>query len=288
MKLIYQEEHFTCSNYIPKELNLGFKIFNLSSGEIFEKERFENNIIVFLLKGEIEIKCDDSEIKKIADKEFFLITQASSLSCCALTDSYMIVYVFFGHISMLCEYSKMLNYSSDFSDFKYNLKVLKFNKPLEVYIDMLEMYLRAGVNCVHMHELKKTELFLLLRMFYTKKDVYELFYPILGSDVDFKSKVLLQYQIGYNTKIMANQMAMSTIHFSRKFREEFGETFYRWTLAQKALAIRRKLSSPSITISDVINEFKFSSPSHFHKFCINEFGCTPAQFLRQLRCGNTR
>ena len=288
MKLFYPEEHFICSNYISPEIDFGFKILRLSEQEEYKKDFSTNNVIVFLLKGNIKIECNDSNRKQIADKEFFLIPQSSSFTLNALTESHLIIYLFSGQVSMLCEYSNLLNYSSYCSDFKYNFKVLQFNRPLEMYIELLDVYLQAGLNCVHLHQFKQQELFLLLRTTFTKQDVYEFFYPILGSDVDFKSKLLMKYKYEYNTKEMAKEMAMSTIYFSRRFKGEFGESFYKWTLSRKSQCIKRKLCSPCVTISEIIEEFKFSSPSHFYKFCVHEFGCTPSEFIRKLRHHNSK
>lgn len=283
MKLIYPEEHQTCCNYIPNDLNFGFKILSFPEGEVISSNSMQNNLIVFVLKGSIELECNDFEKKHYKNKEFFFLSQSSSIKCKVLTDCRLIVFSFTGHLSLLCENSNLLAYSCSCSDFQYNMKTLNFNKPLECFLVLMEMYLQAGVNCLHLHDLKKNELFLLFRTSFSKKDIYELFYPIIGADIDFRSKVLKKYQFGYSTKAMADALAMSTTNFSRTFQREFGVTFYRWTLLQKAKYVRHKLSSPHVTISDIIHELGFTSSSHFNKFCKSEFGHTPTEFIRHLR-----
>lgn len=95
--------------------------------------------------------------------------------------------------------------------------------------------------------------------------------------------MLKKYQFAFNTIEMADVLAMSTTYFSRRFQQEFGVTFYKWTLSQKAKYVRHKLTSPNVTISDIIHELGFTSPSHFNKFCKSEFGSTPTQLIRHLR-----
>lgn len=133
MKLMYPEEHLSCSNYIPSDLDFGFKILSLSEGEVLSRNCLQNNVVVFLLRVSLEVQCNEFEKKSFSRKEFFFLPQSSSLTCKVLTDTRLIAFSFTGHISLLCENFNLLTYASSCSDFQYDLKTLKFNRPLEFF-----------------------------------------------------------------------------------------------------------------------------------------------------------
>lgn len=283
MKLLYPEEHFNCKNYLPVEVDYGFKFFSMQIGETVSKNSLLNNAIVFVLEGEINIKCNEQDEKKIEQFHTFLLAQSSSLYCQAITETKIIIFFFKGHISLLCENSDLSSYSSSSTDPIDELKIIKFNKPLLSFLNLLEIYLQAGVNCIHLHEIKKSELFLLFRTSYNKKDIYDFFSPILKADINFRSKVIKAYVFGYNRKKMSNLLNISTSHFARIFQKEFGITYYQWTIIQKKRYIVTNLAIPNITIQDITETLGFTSTSHFSRFCKTEFGCTPGDLSKQLK-----
>ena len=57
---------------------------------------------------------------------------------------------------------------------------LSVRAPLDTFLHLLESYLQAGVNCKHLHELKERELFIIFRTAYTKSEIIQLLYPIMG------------------------------------------------------------------------------------------------------------
>ena len=83
-------------------------------------------------------------------------------------------------------------------------------------------------------------------------------------------------------------MGMSVPDMARKFKEEFGESVYSWLLKQKNARILAMLSYPSVTIKDVIYEFKFSSPASFNKYCKTHFGCPPRVLAERIKMKNQR
>ena len=82
---------------------------------------------------------------------------------------------------------------------------------------------------------------------------------------------------------LARVMGMSVPDMARKFKEEFGESVYSWLLKQKNARILAMLSYPSVTIKDVIYEFKFSSPASFNKYCKTHFGCPPRVLAERIK-----
>jgi AraC-like DNA-binding protein len=153
---------------------------------------------------------------------------------------------------------------------------------LTSFFDLLVTYLKGGIDCEHLHEIKEKEFFLVLRRCYSKEEIMSLLYPIIGIS-DFKSFVLQNYKEVENVSELADMSGMGRTAFDCKFREVFGISARQWMLKQIASHIRYKAMDPEITIKDVMNEFKFNSATHFNRFCKQQFDCTPGELLRQAR-----
>lgn len=73
-------------------------------------------------------------------------------------------------------------------------------EPLEIrdrlckFLELLVCYLEDGANCIHFHEIKLKELFWNIRFYYSRQELANFFYMIIGRSQDFKNKVLEQLQ----------------------------------------------------------------------------------------------
>ena len=86
-----------------------------------------------------------------------------------------------------------------------------------MFLHLLESYLQAGVNCKHLHELKERELFIIFRTAYTKSEIIQLLYPIMGIEVDFKAAVLKHKDRVRSKQELAELLGMSGSELHRKF-----------------------------------------------------------------------
>lgn len=77
---------------------------------------------------------------------------------------------------------------------------------------------------MHYHQIKRDELFLYLRAGYTKEELAQFFYPILGRDLDFKDFILTNSRKIFDVKDFATQANMSLSTFNRRFKETFNDT----------------------------------------------------------------
>lgn len=68
------------------------------------------------------------------------------------------------------------------NDIHYDFTPLEIRHPLNEFIDLLVFCLKSGMNCAHLHEIKHKEFFLYLRGFYTKEEIVQLFFPIMGKN----------------------------------------------------------------------------------------------------------
>lgn len=175
---------------------------------------------------------------------------------------------------MLAEKSEGINYA---------LQALKIHDLLKDYILLLIRYIQKGVNCYHLHEEKQQELFILLRACYTREEILFFFYPLITHDMDFRQIVLERYLEAKNVKEFARLTGYNISDFRNKFLVNFGEPVYQWMQKRKSNSIKFKLITENTDIATLSDEFGFSSPAHFNKFCKKVFGMPPAKLRKQLR-----
>jgi AraC-like DNA-binding protein len=225
----------------------------------------------------ITIDCNEFTDRIINQDECILIPKSADMSCKALRDTELLVLTF-DVMQDVCDKAMLQSYLPYYSQLTYTFTPTPIRYPLTSFVELLITYLKGGIDCEHLHEIKEKELFMVLRRCYSKEEIMNLLYPIIGV-TDFKSFVLRNYRDVENVSELVDLSDMGRTAFDCKFREVFGESARQWMLKQMAMRIRYKAMDPEITIKDVMNEFKFNSATHFNRFCKQQFNCTPGELL---------
>jgi AraC-like DNA-binding protein len=239
------------------------------------------NHLLFLRNGLLTIDCNEYTDRIIKKDECILIPKAAQMSCKALQDAELLVMTF-DVMQNVCDKVMLHSYRPFYAQITYNFTPTSIRHPLISFIDLLVTYLNGGIGCEHLHEIKEKEFFLVLRRCYSKEEIMNLLYPIIGIS-DFKSFVLENYRAVNNVSELVDLSGMGRTAFDCKFREVFGISARQWMLKQIATHIRYKAMDPEITIKDIMNEFKFNSATHFNRFCKQQFDCTPGELLRRYK-----
>ena len=277
MSVFYLEEHWTCSNYIS-DYNIGFKNCQIKQGEFIVPSDEKYHCLFFLIAGQADLYYE-SQVYNLRSDAFWFIPMSSDYKIYANTDTILIMNYFNKPIDF-CEKTALENLSGFLNQKPYTL-VLRINKPLRKFLSTIIFYINEGIFCKHFHEIKQKELFYILRYFYTKKEVAGLFAPIISKNIDFKNKVLANYSNANSVKELAQICNYSLSSFNRIFKKNFKENPYLWLQNQKVKFIAGRLSDKNIPLSQIIDEFRFSSPSHFTIFCKKHLNLTPSQFRKQ-------
>lgn len=282
MELFCNEEHMTCVSNVG-ESNFGFKVGVAAKGAYYRKfeSEIKANCLVFILEGETEITCDN--VRKLVKKgEFFFIPISSILETRTIQKVKYVAFSFlYGSIGT-CNKHMLSTYQDGIDCSKFEFTSFPIRRPINQFLNLLKDMVNLNINCGHLHELKVQELFILLRGLYTREEIVNIFYPIMGQEGDFRSIILDKHNTITSRHELAAITGMSVSSFSRKFKEEFGEPVYSWMLKQRSKRIYQMLSVPSIPVGDIVKEFDFSSPSHLTKYCRKQFGCTPTELRNRI------
>jgi AraC-like DNA-binding protein len=277
MSVFYLDEHRACSSYIS-DYNIGFKNCQIKQGEFVMPANKEHHCLFFLINGRIDLFYESQTCHLRKDTVWF-IPMSADYQIYATTDASLIMNYFNKPVDF-CEKTALENLSVLIEQ-KSHPSMLRINKPLKKFLSTLVFYMNEGIFCKHFHEIKQKELFYLLRYFYTKREVAGLFAPIISKNLDFKNIVLANYLSASSVKELAQICNYSLSSFNRIFKKNFNENPYFWLQNQKIKYIARRLSDKNVPLGQIIDEFRFSSPSHFTIFCKKHLNLTPSQFRKQ-------
>jgi AraC-like DNA-binding protein len=277
MKLLYAEEHVSCSEYVS-DYNVGFKHYRAQKGECFVFSNTDYNCLFFCLNGDITISFEEKNYFLTKNTiGFFPLCPEYKIQ--AMTNADIIIHYFDKPVD-LCEKLALESLSS-FIGKKAHTPLMRIKSPLKIFLTSMIFYLDQGASCKHLHEIKQKEMFFILRFFYTKEEVAGLFAPIITQNLDFKNKVLTNYLNINSVKELAEICNYSLSSFNRNFKNNFQENPYIWLQNQKLKYITVKLANKNVPFSQIIDEFKFSSPAHFTIYCKKHLHLTPTQFRRE-------
>lgn len=284
MELNYIKEHTSCVNYKTEE-DAGFALKEAALGEHFDnrQQEIKANHLIFILSGEVSITKDSKEETRVRAGEFIFIPLSSHYTGTVIQPGTYISLSFFHDTISLCDKHMLSSYLDKAQHTPLCFEPLSVRAPLDMFLHLLESYLQAGVNCKHLHELKERELFIIFRTAYTKSEIIQLLYPIMGIEVDFKAAVLKHKDRVRSKQELAELLGMSGFELHRKFTQEFGETVQSWLQKQKNKEILSRLNYDFISIKEVAYELGFGSAAGFNKYCKNNFGCSPSELRQEIK-----
>lgn len=271
----------SCVNYLS-DFVCGFSYWELNERAAFTLTNKKNNHIIFVVTGQLSIKCDQFDDILVCREEMIFLPNKSDCSYKVLSASKIMAFSF-DRFRNQCDKYTFQKLAEKSEGITYTLKAVKMHDLLKDYILLLIRYIQKGVNCYHLHEEKQQELFILLRACYTREEILFFFYPLITHDIDFRQIVLDRYPEAKNVQEFARLTGYNISDFRKRFLADFGEPVYQWMQKRKGSSIKFKLITENTDIATLSDEFGFSSPAHFNKFCKKTFGMPPAKLRKQLR-----
>lgn len=279
--LLYVSEHLSCKNY-RVEIDSGFRYLEIAAETNIRAIPARRNHFIFLVEGSFKASCNQFVNRVIGAGQMILVPRAATFHATAVTEC-KILFFSFGIIKNPCDISMLQSYYDCYKHTTYKFDPLPIRYPLSDFVGLLIYCLKNGMNCGHLHEIKHKELFLYLRGFYTKEEVVQLLYPIMGKSPAFKDLVLQNYLQAECVEELAQLFNMSRTAFYNKFIEEFRMSPKHWMQEQLKQHIYMRASVPGVSIKELIDEFNFNSPAQFNRFCLREFDCTPGELIKKIQ-----
>ncbi|MFV0272189.1 MAG: helix-turn-helix domain-containing protein [Macellibacteroides fermentans] len=289
MKKIYENtlfnvrKHLTCSNYL-KVVEEGFRYleWKISDGMITNNGSNINHLI-FVIDGAIVIDCSQYGKKLVCEGQLFFIPKGFIVNCLCTKDSQLLIATFnqFNNNCMKLTYESLYPLTQVIN---YKMDTLPIKPPMRLFIDTVVLYLRNAINCAHIHSMKINEMLMCLRFFYSREELAEFFYPILGFSIDFKKILFDLAPKVKNVKELIDASHFGKTVFYEKFKNEFGDITPKNWLNQRIMEKIFYISSkPNIGVKELADETGFSSVQALQQYCKNTLNSTPTQIIKERK-----
>ena len=275
MQLLYLNEHLSCLNY-QMNSDVGFTCQQLEKEEVYRIDNSKSSCTLFMIEGDVIFDLGKYKGLRILQKEMVFIPQSIETQIKSMTGSKCILLFWDRNVSV-CD--KLFLGSLPVRDEERTADnfILPIRKPLVKVLDSVGAYLEAKLLCKHMHLLKQQELLLVLKGFYTKKELAAFFSTSTGIRRHFEKFVIENYKKVSSVKEFADLYYVSERSFSRKFHSCFGESPYKWMQKKKAEQMLEMVCDLELSFQEISSKLGFSSPSHFTAYCRRMYGMSPTQ-----------
>lgn len=160
---------------------------------------------------------------------------------------------------------------------------LKIVEPLYGFLELVGQYLENNFLNYPLYELKRTELFYLLKKLYRKEELDYFFYLSSTHSAEFERLIAENYIKAKTVTDLAQMIGYGVNSFRMKFKKVFGIPAYEWLMQEKSKRLLVAIANSEDDFKNIIDEFDFSSHSHFYKFCKARFGYSPTELRKKLK-----
>lgn len=267
----------TCSSY-KNDDSVCFKHIKSAGGIISDGWKSDGIQWIFVLSGTLEVKTKDKEITLEAGNMFLLPVEKYAVI--SIEESELIFFTSDRPteycVTMLAELFENVR------EVEERFVKLKIVNPLDKFLSLLMVYMDSGVDCKYLFEGKQHELFMVIRACYTEEELVSFLYPLtLRKDSDQRKLIIDNCSKAKNIQELATLCGYSVGGFKRLFKEIFNEPVYRWMQQQKVNSLKIRLREKDVNLKELIDEYGFSSPAHFTKFCKQWLGMVPTQYIKK-------
>ncbi|WP_329903446.1 AraC family transcriptional regulator [Porphyromonas pogonae] len=284
MKIIDLQKHLLCSCYTCSPRN-GFYVVNMSPDDSkVNSPDITVNRIIYILKGRISVQYNLFPELTVEPRHIFFIPAGDTVYITPLDDVTMVI-MKSEQIQSICSKVTMSHLSISLSKSKentlYTFKAYQSPRIINIFYYVLSEYLLSGFKCARLHSIKSEELMMLLGISFREQELIDLFRPIIGKSAEFKQQIFRCIDEQESISTLARKMNMGIDNFKKKFKKEFGTSPYQWLLQRKAHKVMVALCESDIPIKQIVDAFKFSSRSHFNKFCEHWLGASPGSIRKK-------
>jgi AraC-like DNA-binding protein len=159
--------------------------------------------------------------------------------------------------------------------------VLKANKRIMDYVDLLKDVVDDGVQYSYYFDLKQNEFLYYLGTYYSDEELSEFLAPIDNSDSVFSEKIYEHLNEIKTLEDIARVTGYSYSGIKKKFERLFGVSFTKWIAKQKSYRVYQEINNSNKTFREIAADLGFASASHLDSFCKKMFQMTPGEIRKK-------
>lgn len=264
---------------LPTDCSFGLKSYSV--GTTVHNDDISINYLIFCYSGHARITSTLFHDEILCAGEVMFVPRMSEYSGTALSDVTLLIHKF-NHT--VCYSEKcILSYLYSQRQFDSKIYCCKLTVPnsVQVLMDAMATYQKNEIDDSDLWKLKHKELIWIFTHYYTEEELRSFFHPMVNEQVPFKNLIMTHYRKANNTEELANLCGYGIYTFRRLFKKEFETPVHQWLIQKRAENVKYRLSQVHIPFADIMEEFNFSSPQQFNRFCKFNLRDTPSN-IRQL------
>lgn len=245
-----------------------FTIFDTITGSEITLGEGRENIIIFVLKGKIEINTDNGIKKTLTGGRMYCLTQYNTPYIGKVLNT--AVYVILKTDSLL-EYidnSTILKIKQFKEKGSEEIESLDILKMLRFFLASIVFLTKNNLKSDILYSIKKQEMLFIVKNLYEETDLIRFFKPMINSINKFRFEVESKYTNSTTVKQLAADCFMTTKTFTNHFKEEFRETPHKWIIEKKITNLNNYIFYKGYSIDEILIEFGFSTLNELNKFCV--------------------
>lgn len=243
-----------------------------------------SHMVFFIMDGLIQVSYEDGFKRIISKENLLFVPSGAQINILSLEKSNLLRFSI-NDFMKLCDENTIISFTQNINRFvsnspyqlPENIGLLKYGVPCQHFLKSVLFFIDDKVSCPSWQDLIIKEFLLLLRMHYSKQDLYKFFYMAISMDSMLLDYVYKNWRNVLTVSEMANNFNMSNKAFSSRFFKLFGKTPLRWIIDEKSRIIYEEIKNSGKLFKYIAIEFNFSSESHFTNFCKKTFGKTPTE-----------
>lgn len=258
-----------------------FELRTFSNGTAVHNDGTNINYLIFCHTGHVRITSTLFHDEILCAGEIMFVPQQSDCNGVALSDTVLLIHQF---KNTVCDETNcILSYLYSHR----HIQTKKYYCKLSAYPSFIALmeniiaYINNNTSASTLWRMKHKELVWIFIHHYTPEELCAFFQPMGDEQVPFKSLVLTHYRKAEYTDTLAELCGYGIYTFRRIFKQEFGVSPYKWLSMKRAEQISYRLSFEYISFADIIEEFNFSSPQQFSRFCSINLGDSPSNLRKK-------
>lgn len=241
-------------------------------------QKSEDNLLIFILKGEVLVNSQEYAGAKLQAGEFILQAVGSKYEMLTMTETECICYRF-GKPELFCE--GLFNHIMSEVPPPLIYSPLKIVPELKAFLEGSKAYLQGVKMCRDLLSLKRKELGFILSHFYTNYELSMLVHSLAQYTSSFQYFVLQNHTKVKTVEEFAQLGGYTATTFRRIFTSLFHQPVYEWMQQRRKEGIVYELQNTEATISEICFKYGFESLPHFSNYCKKNFGVSPRALRTQ-------
>ncbi len=282
-----KEKHLDCACYCNVKRKQIIYHEDLPVCGFREFECTEENVLVFVMQGQITINVKQHKGLVIDSGNMFFVESGVKFFVRSDCGASLIWCDMKGTLSLCKQFSlrTLISYVRKnrkiFKEYKEQFCTLTMIDLLETELSNTQEIMCRKMMCIHFQHLKINVLMLILRTFYSKRDLSRIFLPVLNEEYVFMQEVLRHYEETMNVNELIDLMGISQSTFNRKFKKAFGVSAGQYILARKKEKMMRDLIMTDISVKELAEKYCLT-PNYMAKFIKTNFGKSPTELRNDM------